>query len=337
VIWVKRGIPLVALGIVIYLFIPLLSEIRDAADLYRSANYYWLVAAIAIQIVSYCFLTWLNSLSLNPFQGNIRFHRLMGILTSIAFVETAFPTASASGIILRAHLTEKHGNYSAEVSTFSLAIESLFMGLAMGTVGMFGLLFLIQKGEITSPHQIIELVISGALIATVIWAGWSVIQNKSKSRRLVLKIAEIWNLVSIKWHKKIHLPNISPEHLEERLELFQSGLTQFKDVPVWKFGMAAYGRVGLDIATLELCFLMFHQVVTPGTLVIGYGLILMLSGLASLPGGLGVADISIPIIFTRMGVDASVAIAAGLTYRLIAFWLLRFIGFINWQALEVRG
>jgi hypothetical protein len=35
-------------------------------------------------------------------------------------------------------------------------------------------------------------------------------------------------------------------------------------------------------------------------------------------------------------VAGSVALAAGLTYRLIAFWLLRFIGFISWQLLESK-
>jgi uncharacterized protein (TIRG00374 family) len=65
-------------------------------------------------------------------------------------------------------------------------------------------------------------------------------------------------------------------------------------------------------------------------------LILTFSGLGALPGGLGMTDAMVPIIFSWLGVPGSVAIAAGLTYRLIAFWLVRFVGFGSWLVLERR-
>ncbi len=69
---------------------------------------------------------------------------------------------------------------------------------------------------------------------------------------------------------------------------------------------------------------------------IGYGLMLLLSGLAALPGGLGLTEASLAVIFARLGAPGAVAIAAALTYRLLAFWLLRLVGFASWQVLEVR-
>jgi uncharacterized membrane protein YbhN (UPF0104 family) len=47
-------------------------------------------------------------------------------------------------------------------------------------------------------------------------------------------------------------------------------------------------------------------------------------------------DAIVPVIFSWISVPGSVALAAGLTYRLIAFWLVRFVGFISWQVLENR-
>jgi hypothetical protein len=46
------------------------------------------------------------------------------------------------------------------------------------------------------------------------------------------------------------------------------------------------------------------------------------------------ADAYVPVVFSWLAVPGSVALVAGLTYRLIAFWLLRFVGFITWQILE---
>jgi uncharacterized membrane protein YbhN (UPF0104 family) len=45
-------------------------------------------------------------------------------------------------------------------------------------------------------------------------------------------------------------------------------------------------------------------------------------------------DASVPVIFSWLGVAGAVALAAGLTYRLIAFWLVRFVGFFSWLDLE---
>jgi uncharacterized protein (TIRG00374 family) len=66
-------------------------------------------------------------------------------------------------------------------------------------------------------------------------------------------------------------------------------------------------------------------------------LVLVLSGLAALPGGLGLVDASLAVIFARLGAPGAVAVAAALSYRLIAFWLVRFIGFVSWQILEARA
>jgi uncharacterized protein (TIRG00374 family) len=81
---------------------------------------------------------------------------------------------------------------------------------------------------------------------------------------------------------------------------------------------------------------MFGYNIPPATLLVGYGLILTFSGVSALPGGLVMTEAFIPVIFSRLGVPGSVAIAAGLTYRLIAFWLVRFIGYITWLVLERR-
>jgi uncharacterized protein (TIRG00374 family) len=71
-------------------------------------------------------------------------------------------------------------------------------------------------------------------------------------------------------------------------------------------------------------------------LLTGYGVTLALSGLAALPGGLGLAEVSAAVVFSGLGVPGAVAIAAALTYRLIAFWLLRAAGLVSWHLLEAQ-
>lgn len=326
-IWLKRGLALAALGVVIYLFWPLLGEIGAAARLLRTANWAWLPLALSVYIISYCFLTWLNSMALAPFEGQIRFPRLAAVLTSIAFIEVAVPSAGVSGVALRARLLGKHGQFSFEGSTFSLILETIYTAFAFFTLGLLGLFYLLERGHITHL-QLSGLALGGFLIVGGSWIGWRVIHNKSLSRKIVFKMADRWNRIGG------HFLRIEQERLENRLGIFHAGLNRLGNAPRWKFIMAAYGRVAFDVVTLGVCFVLFHHPLPIGTLFVGYGLTLLLSGVASLPGGLGLADASIPVIFAGLGVPGAVALAAGLTYRLMAYWLVRFIGFVSWQLLE---
>jgi uncharacterized protein (TIRG00374 family) len=122
----------------------------------------------------------------------------------------------------------------------------------------------------------------------------------------------------------------------DRLKNFQNDLTEYKDVPIWKFVLATSSKVILDVATLGAAFMLFGYAIPLGTLFVGYGLILAVSGIAALPGGIGMADAYIPVLLTWFGVPGAVALTAGLVYRLIAYWLVRFVGFFSWQFLESR-
>ena len=328
-VWLKRGLSLLLLAVVIYLFWPLFKELRAASDLFRKANWLWLPVVVAVQVSSYAFLTWLNELALRPFPGKIGFARLAALLTSMAFIEVAIPSAGASGVALRARLLGKQGGYTLEASTFTLAVETIVLTTAMASVGLLGLVYLFRRGELAAI-QIIYLAGLAVALLGMMAGMWKLAMDRQRARAVLWKAAALWN------RRLGHFRHLDVDSLGARLSAFQSSLVQLQYVPRWKFLLAAYGRVALDVTTLGTCFFLFRQPVSPGTVLTGYGLILVVSGLASLPGGLGLADASVPVIFARLGVPGPVALAAGLTYRLIAFWLLRFVGFLSWQYLESR-
>ncbi len=326
-VWIKRLVFVVALAVVIFLFWPLLRELRGAAHLFTRAHWKWLPLVLGIELISYVFLTWLNDLFLRPFPGRIGFFKLMALLTSMAFIETAIPSAGGSGVVLRVRLLQKVGGYSAEVSTFTLALETIFILLAVVSFSLFGFVYLIRSGDL-SPLQIALMATAGILMLLLIAGAWRLLQDRPRTHRLAASIANAWNRRFGKFRQ------IDQARLDERFSSFQSGLEQLKKVPRGWFFLAAYLRVGLDITTLGACFFMFGFPISVGQLLTGYGLILTTSMFASLPGGLGMAELTIPAIFLRLGVNGATALAAGLTYRLIAFWLVRLIGFASWQYFE---
>lgn len=330
-IWLQRGLALLAFGVALYLFWPLLGELRAAARIFIAARWEWFPLVLGIQAVSYALLAWLNELALSPFSGRpLGLGRMAALLASMAFIEVAIPSAGASGVVLRARLLGKHG-YSPEASLFTLGVETFFLGVIWSGVALIGLTYLLFNGALHGWQ--VALVLSLALaVGLSLWYGWRLLDDPHRSRALLLRGVRFWNRRVIR-----PLPVLDQGKIESRLEQFQSALSRLRRVPLWKFLTAAMGRVLFDMATLEACFLFFGEPLSPVVLLIGYSLILTVSGLAALPGGLGLADLSIPGLFLKLGVQGAVALSAGLTYRLIAFWLVRFVGFLAWQFLESRS
>jgi uncharacterized protein (TIRG00374 family) len=326
--WLRRAVSLVLLGLLLYFFWPLLGEIRAAADLFRTAEWIWLLVAILIQVASYSSLTWMNALSLQPFSGSIGFIPLAGVLTSMAFIAVAIPSAGISGIAMRVHLLRKFGYYPEE-SLFSLVVETLLEFIALVTVALIGIAYLIQSGGLNILN-VLWIVLIGMLIIGILWSSWYVVNDYERSRRILRGIVQVWN----RYGKRIK--ELDLEDWDERLIFFSKNLTRYPRSSLWKFPLSAYGKVTLDVFTLGVCFLLFGYQIVPSTLLIGYGLILTLSGVSALPGGLVMTDAFVPVIFSRLGVPGPVALAAGLTYRLIAFWLVRFVGYVSWLILERR-
>ncbi len=326
--WWRIALSVVLLGLLLWFFWPLLGEIKAAANLFRTAEWIWFLVAILIQVISYGFLTWLNALSLEPFSGEIKFVPLAGVLTSMAFISVAIPSAGVSGIALRVHLLRKY-DYLPEEALFSLVVETTLEFVALVTVALVGIAYLIHSGGLTLIN-VLGLVLLGVLAFVMGWIFWRVLSDYERSKQVLEKIVGLWNRYGSRFKP------LNFDELDERLIYFNQNLNRYPRSSLIKLPLSAYGKVILDVITLGVCFRLFGYSIAPDTLLVGYGLILTMSGVSALPGGLVMTDAFVPVIFSRLGVPGSVALAAGLTYRLIAFWMVRFAGYISWLILERR-
>jgi uncharacterized protein (TIRG00374 family) len=334
VIWFKRAVAVGLLGVALYLFWPVAQELGrpEALSAFSHAAWGWLVVAAMIQGTSYACLTALNCLLLRPFEGRVSFGRMLLILPAMAFIEVAIPSAGASGVVLRVRFLGRQG-YSAEAATFTLVLESLYLALALAVASLSGLGFLIRTGHISQARL---WMMGGAIVALVVLGLilYLVVRSRERACGWAVRLGGLWNRVASKFHGQTY----APDQIYARVDGFYTSLARLNQTPRWPFFLAALGRIALDVATLGACFLAFRCVVSPGIVLTGYGMTLLLSGLAALPGGLGLADISLAGLYAQLGLHSTVlnAAAAALAYRLIAFWLLRLVGFVSWQVLETR-
>ena len=88
-------------------------------------------------------------------------------------------------------------------------------------------------------------------------------------------------------------------------------------------------NVIFDMLTLYLVFLSANYSVTPGVLLTGYGLPLLMGKAAFiLPGGVGIIEGTMTALYTGLGVSNGTTVAVVLIYRFLSFWLPTIIGFL---------
>jgi uncharacterized membrane protein YbhN (UPF0104 family) len=328
--WGRWLLTLAAGGLLLYLFWPLVGELRAAAGLFARLHWGWLAAAAALQFGGYACLTALNWLLLRPFPAQIGFWRLMAVLSAMAFVEVALPSAGASGVLLRARLLGDRG-YRPEVAAISLVLETVFEAAAKVAASLAGLWYLLSQGVLGVPQlAALGLAAVAGLLAAAGLRRWG--RDRRRVRRRLLRLTVGWNRLA----PRLRLRPQAPREASARLDQLYAGLAGLRRTPAWPLWLVSVSHVALDVASLGASFLAFGFAPRLATLLTGYGVTLALSGLAALPGGLGLAEASAAVVFARLGVPGAVAIAAALTYRLIAFWLLRAAGLASWYWLETQ-
>jgi hypothetical protein len=81
------------------------------------------------------------------------------------------------------------------------------------------------------------------------------------------------------------------------------------------------------MATLFLLFVAAGHAVSPGILLTGYGLPLLLGKVTFLPGGVGIVEGTMAALYSGLGVPNAVTVLVILAYRIISFWVPTLLGF----------
>ena len=92
--------------------------------------------------------------------------------------------------------------------------------------------------------------------------------------------------------------------------------------------IGAFLNVAFDMLTLYFLFVAAGVNINLGVLLAGYGLPLLMGKVAFIiPGGVGVVESSMAVLYTSLGVPEATAVIVVLGYRLISFWIPSLAGF----------
>ena len=301
------------------------------------AQWGWLLLALTCEAGAYCAVTWLNEILLQRYGIKVPYGKQLAVQLAMAFIEAALPSVSISGLVLRARLLKPHGVtpdvttatslaestlITASVLLFALPVAGIAMMNGLNGLGNFDRLLLFFTGI-------------AILIGITIWQ-WNSTPFANSRAQLFQWADRFWQChIQSRW--PLRLGDWSAKRVVERIRyLWVETIASVRARPyVILFSLLA--RFGFEALCLMMCFYALGQNLPIATLLFLYSLTIAISTLGAIPGGVGLAEVSLSALYAQFGIGTETALAIALVYRLIGYWIPRVAGGLIWIWLEQAG
>lgn len=314
---------IVIIGII--LILPKVVSLQEAVKLLAQVNKPYLLLALLSAFITYSAAAWLLGIILSRTGFKLSFIDRFRIGSIAAFAMHFLPIGTiGEGALDYYFLRAKHVKAGSILITLILRI--------ILTYSAFLLLFLISLLVVPITHASLKLEVAVIVLAVLVVAGviylYYLYRNKKKFR-------SIWNrIISIlkKPVEKIIGKPLTEQKKSEVFEDIYKGLHLFSRKK--RFSALAL-LAGLlywlgDITCFFFVFLSFGYLINFGTLIFSYTLSTLAGMISLIPGGLGVTEGSLGLLFNSFSVPLSVAVMSILVFRLLSFWIWIPIGFVSY-------
>lgn len=313
----KTLIVVLILGFGLYFLIPRLIGLPEAIRLILNAKKYYILIAIIFEIISYMGAAWLLGIILSRLGYKISFFNRFKISSIAAFAMHFFPISSFGEGAVDYYFLRKQKVEAGSI-LLMLVLRVVLTYIAFFTVFLIGLALVPTAPYLKLSPKIISLVIF-LIVALVIVYMIYLYNHKDKFR--------------VGWHKffRVFKPFVNKVRGKEvgetqETEIFEDiyhgiGLFGKKKRFMFLSVMAALVFWLGDITCFYFVFQAFNYNIHWGVLIFGYCSATLLGMISFIPGGLGVVETSMGLIYTGMGVPGSLAVMVVLVFRFFSFWM----------------
>lgn len=293
-----------AVGVlVVFVFVPQLSNLKDSLLALQDANIKMLALALGVFCLGFPVLALKYT---RIVQFKLFYLLTLQVQIASAFVSKLLPMSIGSLTVNMFYLS--HESKDTTSSAAAMALNA--------TTGSIAFLLIIIVALMSSGGSHIKIAWQAP---TVPWLGLLI--------GLILTGATIWLL-----H---HFANIRRRIAEAIKSTWQS-FRQYRDRPlqvVWAIVLNGLGSL-TGIATLFLCCQAVGLPVSFPQVVLSYLLGNVIGSLVPTPGGLGGAETGLYAGLVFFGYDNNLALVAVLTYRLISYWIPILPGYLMYRHLH---
>lgn len=314
----------------LYLLIPKLIDTQEAVKLILKVNKYYLLLAIISEFLSYIGAATLLGIILSRLGHKIAFWDRFRIGSIAAFAIHFFPVGSFGG-----GASDYYFLKGRKVETGSILL--MFILRMLISYSAFLILFFISLilvptyPNLSLAYKIIPLI----LIGVIIWGICYMIhlyRHKEKFRQVWIKYLNFINKV-FGFFKKTPF---TQEKIDRVFEDIYKGIGIFgkrKRNSMYALGAGLIYWLG-DIFCFFFVFLSFGYTIHLGILLFGYGLATLAGLISFIPGGLGVTEGSMGLVYSSLGVPLSLALMSILVFRFFSFWIWIPIGLYSFYSLK---
>lgn len=316
----------------LYLIIPKLIDVQEAIKLIIKVNKFYLILAIGCEFISYIGAATLLGIILQRLGYRVAFWDRFRIGSIAAFAIHFFPVGTFGGGAIDFYFLRRK-NVEAGSILLMFVLRMLISYAAFLTIFIVGLLLVPMYPQLPFSPRIISFI----LFAVVVWGILYIIhlyRRKEKFRQIWLKYLNFINFLLQKVKKE-------PYSRKKILEVFEDiyrGIGIFggkKRISVFALLAGLTYWLG-DIICFYFVFLSFGYKIHFGVLLFGYGAATLAGLVSFVPGGLGITEGSMGLVFSGLGVPLSLALMSILVFRFFSFWIWIPIGLLSFYTLR-RG
>jgi len=321
---------IIFIAIGLYLLIPKIIGLQYTLKLILAANKVFLVLALIFEIISYVGAAWLLGIILSRLGYRIAFMDRFRIGSIAAFAIHFFPVGSLGEGAVDYYFLRKRKVEAGSV-LLTLVLRIIFTYLAFLALFLLGLALVPTHGYLSIAPKLVSLVLF-LIIATGIVYMFYLYKNKVKFKQVWLRFWGFVNRIITRFSAK----TVKEEKAIEIFEDIYQGIGLFKDKKRTSIIAVLAGILYWlgDVLCFYFVFASFSYKISFGVLIFGYGLA-TLAGMASfIPGGLGVTEGSMALLYSSLGVPGSLALIAILVFRFFSFWIWIPIGFYSYLTLR---
>ncbi|SOD01814.1 hypothetical protein SAMN05216486_10174 [bacterium JGI 053] len=322
--WLRWGVVLLLLGLAVHLIIPQLGNLHESAKVLKTLRPWAVGLAILSEMLSYVALGYMMK-------------RIVGLTGQVLTLHRAFGVTLASGAVglVAGGLVGIGGSSFRWLRDAGIRPEGALLAgwlptlLNASTIAVFALLGMVQLVLVQDLSTALWIAFSLSLSLLVVVAAavfWSS-GHRDSAKKILCRWQERW----ARLRKKEADPDRLMGTVDRLFDAFYVLKTRGWKAPV---AAAAMGVV-FDMGCMFWLFVAAQHQLTPGKVLSGYALPLLIGKVAVIPGGIGVVEGTMILLYDGFGVATATAVLVVLAYRVIAFWMPNLLGFCIIPLLQI--
>ena len=310
------------------------ADIEKLVKTLEGGQWQWVAVAGLLQILYYIVYTWLYQSAFDTVEVRSRIGELLPVTFASIFVNVAAPTAGASGAALFVD-DARHRGESPGRATVGTLLSLVADFVAFLFVLAFALIYLIAN-HVLQSYEVVGIVILlamvGGLIALLMLGLW----QPDWLRGILNWIQRAANGLAARLKRTDFL---SPDWAQRTTSEFTEAAIAINTHPTRLIRTLVVALVAhaVDLLSLYVIFLAFHEKVDLGVLVAGYAMGILFWIVSITPQGIGVVEGVMTLVFASLGVSLERAAVIAVSFRGLTFWIPLGIGFLLLRRVKTFG